>query len=661
MIVEVALSLPIEKTFHYAVPPALEGAVGVGIRVKIPFGPRVMTGFVVGIPAESSTQGLKSVIEIVDTAPVVTPDLLALARWMAGEYMCSVGEALSAVVPVAVRAPRRQRAPAAAPAPNLITPAAPPTLSPAQKNAVDQLASALAAGGGKTFVLNGVTASGKTEVYLAVMQSALAAGRQTVFLVPEIALTPQFIGLVQKRFPGQVGIWHSQLSEGEKYRTWDAARTGAVSMIVGARSAVFAPFHRPGLFIIDEEHESTYKQEQKPAYHTRDVAIERARLAGALVVLGSATPSLETYYAALSGRYGLLELPERIDNKPLPGVRVVDLNRLRQRSRVLSTEIIEAMTKTLARREQAIVFINRRGFAPGVMCHDCGQVWQCPHCSVSLVYHRATQDLRCHYCDHHQPWPGICPHCKSTNVAIFGVGTQKVEDELKRQFPQARVLRLDRDTTTKKGAYQQAYQDFKNEEVDILLGTQIVTKGFDFPRVTLVVVVDADTALYVPNFRAAERTFQLITQVAGRCGRSDLGGEVIIQSRHATHYALAAATRHDYKGFYNQELPFRREMHYPPFSRLASILVRGAQEKKVEDAARLLAEAVRIAIARDDIAVEILGPAPAAHYKLHNKFRWQIVLKGTGPAAARAAAVIKSLKLPSGIQAAIDIDPQDAL
>jgi primosomal protein N' (replication factor Y) len=420
-----------------------------------------------------------------------------------------------------------------------------------------------------------VTGSGKTEVYLALIEATLRLGKSSIFLLPEISLTPQFVEIIRKRFGSKVGLWHSKISKTEKYRTLEAARAGTIKIMLGARSAIFAPFKDLGLVIIDEEHEPSYKQEQKPSYQTREVAIERTRLNNAVAVFGSATPSLDTYYRAKQGEFTLIELPERIDARAMPPVTIVDLSGMRGPSKILSPSLSQTLTRVLARREQSILFLNRRGFAPGVNCPRCGNVWQCPRCSIALVYHKDPEGLRCHYCDFRQDWPSSCPHCGEKRIAIYGMGTQKAEEEIKRLFPQGRMFRLDADSASKKGVYQKVYEDFKKEDFDILLGTQMVVKGFDFPRVTFVGVLDADTALYLPDFRSAERTFQLITQAAGRCGRSDMGGEVVVQSRHTGHYALAAAQKHDYHEFYKQEIEFRRQLHYPPFCRLLNILIRG--------------------------------------------------------------------------------------
>ncbi len=379
-------------------------------------------------------------------------------------------------------------------------------------------------------------------------------------------------------------------------------------------------------------------------------------------MLGSATPALESYYAATNNKLTLLELDTRINDRPLPEVKILDIKLMPKNYKVISQSLAAAMTRVLARREQAIVFLNRRGFSPSIICNACGNVWQCPNCSISLVYHKNPEGLRCHYCGHKRGNPDVCPACKSRDISVFGVGTQKVEEELKRLFPQARIFRLDADTASKKGVYQQAYDDFRNEQFDILLGTQLVAKGFDFPRVTLVGVIDADTALALPDFRSAERTFQLITQVAGRSGRDVLSGEVIIQTRHPEHYALRAARKHDFLDFYRQELEFRKQLMYPPFCSLLNILVRGVNEERVMETTQAIHDHIVVQAKKLNERIDILGPTPASRSRLQGFFRWQLLLKGSRQSlVAVTKEIAESGQLPPGIQLLIDVDPQDTL
>jgi primosomal protein N' (replication factor Y) len=658
MFAEVVLPLPIDKPFHYGVPAAFADTLKPGMRVLVPFGKKRLIGYCADLVEQADVKNVKDILELIDAEPMLPADLFALGVWLSKTYLCSLGESLGAIFPGVLRAPKRAIKETAAVAER--APQFGPALTQQQDAIVRTVKESMAARTSDAFLLHGVTGSGKTEVYLALIDETIRRGRSAVFLLPEIALTPQFIHIVTSRFPGLVGLWHSRISAGEKYRTWDAARQGKIRIMLGARSAIFAPFADLGLVIVDEEHEPSYKQEQKPGYQTREVVIERARLAKAVAVFGSATPSFELYHRAKTGGVKLLELTERIADRALPPVKLVNIAGIRGPSKILSETLLQVLTRVLARREQSILFLNRRGYAPGVVCRECGAVIQCPHCSISLVYHQSPEELRCHYCDMRRPWSNICPTCKKGTLDVYGAGTQKVEEELKRLLPQARVFRLDRDTASRKGVYEKVYNDFKKEEFDILLGTQMVVKGFDFQRVTLVGVIDADTALYLPDFRSAERTFQLITQVAGRCGRGTLGGEVIVQTRHPEHYALQTAREHDYRKFYAQEIELRRQMGYPPYVSLVNVLVRGRDNEKTGDAATGLARFLGEQLEYSG-KIEVLGPTPAAREKLQGFYRWQLLLKGDPAVLNEAAGRFKDGLLPSGVLLSIDVDPQSTL
>ncbi len=659
MFAEVVLSLPLDKAFHYSIPEHLKDKIKPGSRVTVPFGSKHIPGFVTALTESSPVRDVKPIAGVIDDEPVFDQRTLELARWISYQYLCSLGEALGAIVPIRIQIPKRAQAESENTV--LPEPSRPPVFTPTQRTALDSIEGKIVSKEYGTFVLHGVTSSGKTEVYLAAMAKALELNRSAIYLLPEISLTPQFINIVRKRFPGGVGVWHSKLTVTEKFWTWEAARQGKIKIMLGARSAVFAPFRELGLIIVDEEHEPTYKQEQKPAYHTREVAVKRSQLSASVCVFGSATPSLETYWRAKTGEYTLLEMHERVDSRALPPVELIDLRPIRTKYRMITRPLHEAITKTLAKREQAIIFLNRRGFSPGITCPKCGNVWECPRCSVSLVYHKVGENLQCHYCNYKHDWPAVCPTCKNTDLSVFGIGTQKVEAELIKLFPQAKVFRLDRDTAAKKDVYHKAYEDFKNENYDILIGTQMVSKGFDFPRVTLVGVIDADTALHLPDFRAAERTFQLITQVAGRSGRSDLGGEVIVQTCYPDHYAMLAAKDHDYRTFYNKEIDFRRQINYPPFSRLVNIMVRAAKEEKAIESINKIYDDLLMFMATTKKKIELLGPTPCAHIKLKRLFRWQVLVKGDAETVLEAAHAIRSYYLPKGVLLNIDVDPYAVL
>jgi primosomal protein N' (replication factor Y) (superfamily II helicase) len=480
------------------------------------------------------------------------------------------------------------------------------------------------------FLLHGVTGSGKTEVYLQAISAALASGLQAIALVPEISLTPQMIDLFYGRFGDQVAVLHSGLAGRERYNEWLRVKEGRAPVVLGTRSAVFAPLPRPGLFILDEEHEPSYKQDDHLRYHAREVALKRAQLSGAVVVLGSATPSLESWFRSRrGGPYKLLRLPHRIDEKPLPRVKIVDLRQeIKDGNRgIFSRNLVSAICVRLQKGEQTLLFLNRRGYATFVVCRECGHVIKCDRCDISLTYH-LNGSLRCHYCNYQTGMPEKCPSCGSRYIRHFGVGTQKVEEEAKRLFPQARILRMDSDSTTRRGSHEKILSAFRQGQADILIGTQMIAKGLDFPMVTLVGVVNADTTLFMPDFRAAERTFQLLTQVAGRAGRANLPGEVLVQTYCPDHYSITAAARHDCEGFYQVEMPVRSALGYPPYSYLARLLFTHEDEAEISIGAALAKEILDKTLAGHDNFIEVLGPAPAPLSRIKGRYRWQLVIKG---------------------------------
>jgi primosomal protein N' (replication factor Y) len=491
----------------------------------------------------------------------------------------------------------------------------------------------------RPFLLHGVTGSGKTEIYFELAADVIRAGQQVLYLVPEIALTPQTLERAKARFGDQIALLHSNMADGERYDQWFKIKNGLAHFVLGARSALFAPFVKLGLIIVDEEHETTYKQEDTPRYHVRRVAEQLAALTGARLIFGSATPAVETFYRAATGSYHYVKLGERYNAKPLPEVTLVDMREELQKKNknILSGPLFQALETTLANREQALLFLNRRGHSTFILCRDCGQALQCPSCEVSLTYHSQENVLRCHYCDYRQKVPDICPNCQSTRIRYFGNGTQKLEAELTEHFADARIIRMDHDTTARKGAYQQIYRDLTAGTVDILLGTQMIAKGLDLPRVTLVGVISADSTLNMPDFRAAERCFQLLTQVAGRAGRGSRSGRVIFQTYNPDHYALALAKNHDYEGFYQTEIFQREQLAYPPFAEIVKIGFSGGDAAKVDAAAQKFAQIMHQA--RQELlsgsaetgGVEILGPAPAVITKIQNAYRWQLLLKTTVP------------------------------
>lgn len=537
-----------------------------------------------------------------------------------------------------------------------------------------------------TFLLHGVTGSGKTEVYLQAIAHALEQGKGAIVLVPEISLTPQTVERFKARFSSGymqtlVAVLHSHLSAGERHDEWHKIRQGRARIVIGARSAIFAPVELLGLIIVDEEHEHTYKQEEAPRYHARDVAIMRGQMEGATVVLGSATPSLESYFNCRKGKFKLLELPERVDDQKMPHVRVVDMRQVAQKEKgvpVFSPQLKEAITRRLERGEQTILFLNRRGYSSSLQCPLCGYVAECPNCSISLTYHRQEQQLRCHICGHQAPVPSVCPNekCRSPKIRYAGLGTQRVEETLAKVFPDARVHRMDADTMKRKDDYRKTLGDFRSGKIDILVGTQMIAKGLHFPNVTLVGIIYADLALHQPDFRAGERTFQLLTQVAGRAGRGDIEGEVIVQAFTPFHPAIQYARRHDFAGFYAQELEFRQQLKYPPFGRVALLTLKGRNEEKVKFSADHLkreldktcsiqpaAEQPRAASPAPHYSSDLIisGPAPAPLLRAETFYRYQIMLRTQRMSALshQLAKIIQPMALPEDVSLTVDIDPVD--
>ncbi|HZE63785.1 MAG TPA: primosomal protein N' [Pyrinomonadaceae bacterium] len=479
------------------------------------------------------------------------------------------------------------------------------------------------------FLLHGVTGSGKTEVYIRAMRVALKLGRSALMLVPEIALTPVFSRRLRMHFGEQVAIFHSSLSKGERFDEWTRVRNGTARIVIGTRSAVFAPIQNLGLVIVDEEHESTYRQQDSPHYNARDTAIVRAQKQSAVVVLGSATPSLESFHNASTGKYHYLQLPNRLGDRPLAVAEIIDMRAAfarHQRPAIFSDELLQAIDDTHHRGEQSIILLNRRGYSSFVLCRSCGESIQCPNCDVTLTYHRSERVIICHYCNHREAAPAKCPSCGGKYIYYVGEGTQQIEEKLRTLFPSLRIARIDRDTTSRRHEFEKSLLDFSEGKIDMLVGTQILAKGHDFPNVTLVGVVSVDAGLALPDFRTAERTFQLLTQVAGRAGRGDLAGKVLIQTYHPYHYALQHASGQDYAGFYEEEIRHRQNHSYPPFVALASLLVHGAKLDQVRsDALQLRKE---LDVANPDRIVRVLGPAPAALARLKNEFRMQLLIKG---------------------------------
>ena len=770
MIARVTLEIALRREFDYAIPPELAGQVEVGSRVKVPFGPRQVMGCVTAVLEDTAITRthLRSLIKIVGTQGLVTPRVLALARWIGGYYCCAPELALKSVLPEAVRREEdgwRERLfvralPAPAEMPKLtprqaevwsiinewrelplrrlltltgataetvrkledrglitiapevderdpyardhILPSKPLVLNPEQDRALETILKAMEASprlprapdgaeGEPTgprpkpvphvFLLHGVTGSGKTEVYLQAIAHALERGQGAIVLVPEIALTPQTVERFKARFssgPHQtlVAVLHSHLSTGERHDEWHKIRQGRARIVIGARSAIFAPVEPLGLVVVDEEHESSYKQEETPRYHARDVAVVRGQMEGAVVVLGSATPSLESYHNVQRGKYSLLELPHRADDAKMPIVRVVDMcqeMRLQKTPPIFSNRLKEAITQRLEKHEQTILFLNRRGYSSSLQCPKCGYVAQCPNCSISLTYHRAAQQIVCHICNHQAAAPTVCPDDKCRNPAIrySGLGTERVEDTLAKLFPHARITRMDSDTMKRKEDYRRILNDFRAGKIDVLVGTQMIAKGLHFPNVTLVGIIHADLSLHIPDFRAGERTFQLLTQVAGRAGRGEVEGEVFVQSFTPFHAAIQYARRHDYAGFYEQEIEFRRQLRYPPLSHIALLTLKGRNEEKVQffadhlrkELEKKLSAPVAPGAPSPFPDLILAGPAPAPLARAETFYRYQIMLRTSlmTKLSRRLADLVPHLTLSEDVTLAVDIDPTNLM
>jgi len=663
--VGVAVPVPLRRTFTYRLPGVPEGVV-VGSRVRVPFGRRTVLGTVVSLSPEPPAE-LIAIREIEETLPAapLPASLLELTRFVADYYLCSWGEAIEAALPPDP-APRKRK-PAAEEKPDAVATAeAPPAVEPtaAQAAALVPLFAAVSARAYAPFLLHGPTGSGKTEVYLRAAEATLAAGRGVLYLVPEIGLTPLLVARLAARFPGQIALLHSALSPRARRAAWDAVRTGEKRFVVGARSAVFAPLSDPGLIVVDEEHDPSYKQEDAPRYNGRDVAVVRARLSSAVVLLGSATPSLESYQHARSGRYALLTLPGRIAGRSLPKVDLVDMReQFRAAGEVtpLSEPLRQALVETVARGEQALVLRNRRGWAIALLCSACGKRVTCRQCSLALTWHRGIRRLRCHGCGHEERRPDTCPSCDADALSELGDGTERIEDDLRRAVPGARIERMDRDTVRGRGAHERILRRFDAGEIDVLVGTQMIAKGHDFPNVTLVGVLSADQTLGLPDFRAGERAFQLLTQVAGRAGRGERGGRVIAQAFDPDHPVLAEAAAQDYEAFFAREIRYRRALRYPPLSALVQIIVADTHEGRAWRTAHEVAEALR---AVSSTRLTITGPGPAPIERLRGQFRMQLLARSAGrrrlvDTVAAALSAFDGKALARTIH--VDVDPVSLL
>ena len=536
-------------------------------------------------------------------------------------------------------------------------------LNGSQAEALEEIRARLASGRFSPSLLHGVTGSGKTEVYLRAVDEVLRNGGGAIYLVPEIALTAQLLSRVQNRFPErEIAVIHSGVARSARYDQWRRIRSGEIKLVVGARSALFAPVRNLRLIVVDEEHDPSYKQDDRLRYNARDLALVRGKTAGALVILGSATPGIQTFFQAKGGAYQLLRLPSRVDDRPLPLVEVVDMKTERDeqgRTPLLSRALLAALGETLARRKQTLLFLNRRGFHTYLFCPDCGHVFTCPSCDLSLTHHAAMGVLKCHHCDFTSKPPTICPACRGSHVRSQGAGTERVEDEVRKFFPEARITRMDSDTTSRKGETERILRGLDRREIDILVGTQMITKGHDFPEITLVGVLAADASMNIPDFRAAERTFQLLTQVSGRGGRGDQPGRVVIQTFNPNHYAIRRAQQHDYAGFYEDELPLRRELGYPPFSRLIGLHFSSLKKEEGKKAVAEIGKRAReMAGTIAGGKADVIGPAESPLARLRGRYRWQMLLRGkeSRPLHLLAEKLMEGAER-KGLEIRVDVDP----
>ncbi|MDQ0270291.1 primosomal protein N' [Cytobacillus purgationiresistens] len=798
-IASVIVDVPAKQTdrpFDYLIPEHLIDVIKPGMRVSVPFGPRKIQGFVVGLKSESQFNKLKKISEPLDLSPVLNPDLLSLGNWLSEQTLSYKISAYQAMLPAALKAKyekklklardiakdqlleelqplyekidtitweeakqsgmlsmlqkeaakgqidivyevkdrvkkkklksvhsimsaselehyRKSLSPQASKQLKVINyfienqqpiilrelanllnistsvikelvkkgvlaeqnmevyrdpfedrdfaRTQPLQLTDEQGKAIAPILSSIEEWRHEVFLLYGVTGSGKTEVYLQSIQNVLEAGKEAIVLVPEISLTPQMVKRFKGRFGDQVAVMHSGLSAGEKYDEWRKIQRKEVKVVVGARSAVFAPFENLGIVIIDEEHETSYKQEENPKYHARDVAIERAFQNNCPVILGSATPSLETFARAKKGVYQLLSLPKRMNNQEMPAVEIIDMREeLRSGNRsMFSSALLEKLKDRLEKKEQTVLFLNKRGHSSFVMCRDCGFVMNCPNCDISLTYHRYSQQMKCHYCGHEAGVPSVCPECQSEHIRYFGTGTQKVEEELVKVLPEARVIRMDVDTTSRKGSHEKLLDQFEEGQADILLGTQMIAKGLDFPNITLVGVLSADTMLHLPDFRSSEKTFQLLTQVSGRAGRHELPGEVIIQTYSPEHYSIELASLQDFDRFYEHEMTMRKLHKYTPFYYISLITVSHEQLMKAVSVTETITSYVRSKLTSSAI---VLGPVASPIPRINNRYRYQCLIKyKREPELNQALKTVldqyQQEMSSGGLQIAVDVNP----
>jgi len=644
--IELAFNLPVKRQFTYSVPDGME--VMVGCRVSAPFGSRQLTGLVVGMPAAppEGVGEIKSVKRVIDKQALVDDATLDLARWMARMYMCSLGEALFTILPGGRREGESDDLP-------LEDDVLEHELAPQQQDAVR----AIEATDGGSFYLFGVTGSGKTDVYLHAARSVTSRGKGVIYLVPEISLTHQVVRVFRRTYKSRLAVLHSGLTPSQRLSEWLRVMRGDVDVVIGARSAVFAPLRRLGLIVIDEEQEGAYKSGTTPRYHARQVAMYRAARERARLVMGSATPSLEAYHFMGEGKLVPLRMPDRLSGGAMPSLEIVDM---RAQQGPLSQALLDAISRTASEGRQAILFLNRRGFSYLFHCRSCGYEMACPHCSVAMTYHKERGRMICHYCGSSAAPITVCPTCGSLDVGYSGFGTEGIEEELARNFPQLVVRRIDTDAVRKKRVLQQLLSDFRKGAVQVLVGTQMVAKGLDFPGVKLVGIINADTGLQLPDFRAAERTFSLLVQVAGRAGRALPDGKVLIQTFRPGSPSVRLAQQGKLEEFYAEELQARRQLGFPPFSRLIRVLLRGRNRQKTLAAINELTAELSTRLAE---TAETMGPAECPLARISGNYRYHTILRTLrfSEAHSRVSRVLETWRAPGGVYVEVDVDPQALL
>ena len=625
MYVKVVFNLPIDKILTYIKPDEINHSL-VGCRVVAPIKGKNNKGIV--IEETDTLEGSYKIYPIkarIDLEPICSDKEFKLAKWMSNYYHSSFGEALFAALPVGTPAKKEKKA---KPIPAKQKPYL--KLNDEQENVLKKINESIDSKNPKTFLLHGVTGSGKTEVYLQAIKKVVDMGKQAIVILPEISLTPQTIKRFAERFEGKIAVLHSKLSPNAKYRYWQMIKKDEIKIVIGARSAIFSPTPNLGIIVIDEEHETSYKAGDTPRYHARQVAFYRKNQENALLLLGSATPSIESFYHALTGKIELLSLKKRAASVHMPEVKILDLKKEKRADAfpMITQKLAEEINIKLEKKEQIILFLNRKGYAPVVSCSYCQKVLECPNCSVSLTYHKKKNVVMCHYCGYTQYLEDLCDECKIGHFERIGSGTEKVEEHLNILFPNAVIERMDQDTVGGTKNYEKIFKRFSDGEIDILVGTQMIAKGLDFPNVTLVGVLLADMSLHIPDFRSAERTFNLITQVAGRSGRGEKKGIVYIQTYSPENYSIECAKNHDYISFYNREIENRKApLNYPPFARLVRLVIRGIDEEKVESDANKIADMLRMETYENSDKIIILGAAACAISKLNKYYRWNILIK----------------------------------